>query len=222
MNQTIIVYYEYLWTDTGSYVWIGFSSIWKHRSQNYRSMFFGRFSIQMKQKFHPSCRGAPLHSLQIHLPLGASARPPHSKWNHSIEQSGLSQAIIFPNSAPPHVHHASLTAMEDLLPPGFLRAFLVAAALRASAFLRSLTLERCLIHISTSSVPRRVCLASSSVSLGVRWQLRHYWDCSSPWLSVWHPLHHEEQQPTDCLCIEITPCKEGQKAVDTMQIGNRA
>ena len=59
----------------------------------------------------------------------------HLKWNHSIGQPGLSQAIILPDSGPPQRHQNSFPAVATLSLDFCLAdfCFLAAAALQVQA-----------------------------------------------------------------------------------------
>ena len=78
--------------------------------------------------------------MQSHFTLGASTSPTHSKWNDSIGQPGLSQAIILPDSGPPQRHQNSLPAVATSSLDFCLAdlCFLEAAAFISSTSLSSL------------------------------------------------------------------------------------
>ena len=81
--------------------------------------------------------------MQRRFLFGASTSPTHSKWNHSIGQPGISQAIILPDSGPLQRHQNSFLAVATLSLDLCLAVlcFLEAAAflLRASTCRRFLT-----------------------------------------------------------------------------------
>ena len=53
--------------------------------------------------------------MQSHFSLGASTRPTHLKWNHSIGQPGISQAVMLPDSEPPQGHQNSFPAVATVI-----------------------------------------------------------------------------------------------------------
>ena len=83
--------------------------------------------------------------MQRRFLFGASTSPTHSKWNHSIGQPGISQAIILPHSGPLQRHQNSFPAVATLS-LDFCRAVL--CFLEAAAFFFTST--------NLSSLPYRV------------------------------------------------------------------
>ena len=54
--------------------------------------------------------------MQSHFSLGASTvGPTHLKWNHSIGQPGISQAVMLPDSEPPQGHQNSFPAVATVI-----------------------------------------------------------------------------------------------------------